>query len=138
MILLALTKLGHATLFFSTRISQEATDNLMKITRADYFIVEERYLDVAEEITRAQLVLAVLLIMVCALQQRLSQTNNLLLLFHLLSNLNTSLLAIKKSAGLVISESRVSRHAAARIRASSALPVVRHASLMPSTPAADY
>lgn len=46
--LLALTKLGHTTLFLSTRISQEATDNLLQVTGAEYFIVEERYLEVAE------------------------------------------------------------------------------------------
>lgn len=46
--LLALTKLGHTTLFLSTRISQEATDNLLQLTGAEYFIADERHLDVAE------------------------------------------------------------------------------------------
>lgn len=46
--MLALSKLGHTTLFLSTRISQEATDNLLQLTGAEFFIVDERHLGVAE------------------------------------------------------------------------------------------
>lgn len=46
--MLALTKLGHTTLFLSTRISQEAIDNLLQLTGAEYFVVDERHHDIAE------------------------------------------------------------------------------------------
>lgn len=46
--LLALTKLGHTTLFISPKISQEAVNNLIQLTGASWFITHPRYIDVAE------------------------------------------------------------------------------------------
>ncbi|KAJ3542044.1 hypothetical protein NM208_g4312 [Fusarium decemcellulare] len=46
--LLAVTKLGHTTLFLSPRISQEAVDNLINLTGASYFLAHSRYLETAE------------------------------------------------------------------------------------------
>jgi acyl-CoA synthetase (AMP-forming)/AMP-acid ligase II len=41
--ILALMKLGHTTLFLSTRISQEAVDSLLKATGAKALLVDTRY-----------------------------------------------------------------------------------------------
>lgn len=46
--LLALSKLGHTTLFLSTRISQEAIENLVRSTGAVYFLADSKHLDIAE------------------------------------------------------------------------------------------
>ncbi|OLN81294.1 putative gluconokinase 3 [Colletotrichum chlorophyti] len=46
--MLALTKLGHTTLFLSTRISQEAIESLITVTGAQYLIADKRYLETAE------------------------------------------------------------------------------------------
>ncbi|KAL0944906.1 nrps-like protein [Colletotrichum truncatum] len=46
--MLALTKLGHTTLFLSTRISQEAIESLISVTGAKYLIADKRYLETAE------------------------------------------------------------------------------------------
>ncbi|KAM5355170.1 hypothetical protein ACJ41O_001816 [Fusarium nematophilum] len=46
--LLALTKLGHTTLFISPRISQEAIDNLINLTGASFFLAHSRYLETAK------------------------------------------------------------------------------------------
>ncbi|KAJ0161730.1 putative gluconokinase [Colletotrichum tanaceti] len=46
--MLALTKLGHTTLFLSTRISQEAIESLITVTGAQYLLADKRYLETAE------------------------------------------------------------------------------------------
>ncbi|KAF9880143.1 male sterility protein [Colletotrichum karsti] len=46
--MLALTKLGHTTLFLSTRISQEAIESLITVTGAKYLLADKRYLETAE------------------------------------------------------------------------------------------
>ncbi|GKT51519.1 non-canonical non-ribosomal peptide synthetase FUB8 [Colletotrichum spaethianum] len=46
--MLALTKLGHTTLFLSTRISQEAIESLIGVTGAQYLLADKRYLETAE------------------------------------------------------------------------------------------
>ncbi|KAG7134648.1 Non-canonical non-ribosomal peptide synthetase ascB like protein [Verticillium longisporum] len=46
--MLALTKLGHTTLFLSTRISQEAVENLIKTTGAQVLIADPRHAATAE------------------------------------------------------------------------------------------
>lgn len=46
--MLALTKLGHTTLFLSTRISQEAVENLITTTGAVCLIADSRYMATAE------------------------------------------------------------------------------------------
>ncbi|KAK2002086.1 male sterility protein [Colletotrichum falcatum] len=46
--MLALTKLGHTTLFLSTRISQEAVESLISVTGAQYLLADKRYLETAE------------------------------------------------------------------------------------------
>ncbi|KAI8161980.1 Adenylate-forming reductase Nps11 [Colletotrichum sp. SAR 10_70] len=46
--MLALTKLGHTTLFLSTRISQEAIESLITTTGAKFLIADKRYLETAE------------------------------------------------------------------------------------------
>ncbi|TDZ38731.1 Non-canonical non-ribosomal peptide synthetase FUB8 [Colletotrichum spinosum] len=46
--MLALTKLGHTTLFLSTRISQEAIESLVTVTGAHYLLADTRYLETAE------------------------------------------------------------------------------------------
>ncbi|WYZ44914.1 hypothetical protein EsH8_VIII_000230 [Colletotrichum jinshuiense] len=45
--MLALTKLGHTTLFLSTRISQEAIESLISVTGAQYLLADRRYLETA-------------------------------------------------------------------------------------------
>ncbi|KAF6828436.1 nrps-like protein [Colletotrichum plurivorum] len=45
--MLALTKLGHTTLFLSTRISQEAVESLITVTGAKYLLADKRYLETA-------------------------------------------------------------------------------------------
>lgn len=45
--MLALTKLGHTTLFLSTRISQEAIESLISVTGAQYLLADRRYLEMA-------------------------------------------------------------------------------------------
>ncbi|KAK2059827.1 male sterility protein [Colletotrichum caudatum] len=45
--MLALTKLGHTTLFLSTRISQEAIESLISVTGAQYLLADKRYLETA-------------------------------------------------------------------------------------------
>ncbi|KAK2028382.1 male sterility protein [Colletotrichum zoysiae] len=45
--MLALTKLGHTTLFLSTRISQEAIESLIGVTGAQYLLADKRYLETA-------------------------------------------------------------------------------------------
>lgn len=45
--MLALSKLGHTVLFLSTRISQEAIENLMTLTGAQFLIADERFMSVA-------------------------------------------------------------------------------------------
>ncbi|KAH6680068.1 thermosensitive gluconokinase [Plectosphaerella plurivora] len=51
--MLALTKLGYTTLFLSTRISQEAVDNLINLTGAQYLITDARFVDTAKESQKA-------------------------------------------------------------------------------------
>ncbi|OHW95844.1 putative male sterility protein [Colletotrichum incanum] len=51
--MLALTKLGHTTLFLSTRISQEAVESLIKVTGAQYLLADKRYLETAEAAKQA-------------------------------------------------------------------------------------
>lgn len=51
--ILALTKLGHTTLFLSTRISQEAVENLLSLTGAVFLIVDPRYTETAQTAARA-------------------------------------------------------------------------------------
>ncbi|KAM0277439.1 hypothetical protein ACHAQH_005803 [Verticillium albo-atrum] len=46
--MLALTKLGHTTLFLSTRISQEAVENLIRTTGAQVLIADSRHAATAE------------------------------------------------------------------------------------------
>ncbi|KDN71051.1 putative male sterility protein [Colletotrichum sublineola] len=46
--MLALTKLGHTTLFLSTRLSQEAIESLISVTGAQYLLADKRYLETAE------------------------------------------------------------------------------------------
>ncbi|KAM0327071.1 hypothetical protein ACHAQA_006196 [Verticillium albo-atrum] len=46
--MLALTKLGHTTLFLSTRISQEAVENLITTTGAQVLVADPRYTSTAE------------------------------------------------------------------------------------------
>ncbi|KXH69000.1 male sterility protein [Colletotrichum salicis] len=46
--MLALTKLGHTTLFLSTRISQEAIESLISVTGAKFLLADKRYLETAE------------------------------------------------------------------------------------------
>lgn len=46
--MLALTKLGHTTLFLSPRISQEAVESLIKTTGAVCLLIDQRYLATAE------------------------------------------------------------------------------------------
>lgn len=46
--MLALTKLGHTTLFLSTRISQEAVENLITTTGAQCLLTDSRYYATAE------------------------------------------------------------------------------------------
>ncbi|KAK1984707.1 male sterility protein [Colletotrichum cereale] len=50
--MLALTKLGHTTLFLSTRISQEAIESLIGVTGAQYLLADKRYLETAEAAKR--------------------------------------------------------------------------------------
>jgi acyl-CoA synthetase (AMP-forming)/AMP-acid ligase II len=51
--MLALSKLGHTTLFLSTRISQEAIENLITTTGAVCLLADSRYLATAEATQRS-------------------------------------------------------------------------------------
>ena len=51
--MLAMMKLGHTILFLSTRISQAAVDNLIKVTGAQYLLTDSRFIDTAEESQRS-------------------------------------------------------------------------------------
>ncbi|KAF4126163.1 Acyl-CoA synthetase (AMP-forming)/AMP-acid ligase II [Geosmithia morbida] len=52
--LMALSKLGHTVLFLSTRISQEAIENLVMLTGARFLVADERFNDVTRD-TRASI-----------------------------------------------------------------------------------